>query len=414
MVRLSRCKIMKESSGLMKEVDKVRIRNNVPALSAWRNMTQNDAQLEKSIGRLSSGLRINHAGDDASGLAMSEKMRAIIKGLNQAERNAQDGISLVQTADQGMAEIQVVLQRVRELSVQAGNATLTPDARLMIQGEVDQLASEITRLATSTFFNGRELLNGSITRGAEGEIGFQVGAQAGQKITVGIDAVDSVSLGIGRDLLSGTLATTNAVTSIDAVGPGLNAGNYTVSFNPPALQLLDASSNPIGPVVIPAAGETVTIGNPETADTLEVTAANPLPGGAVTDAATLAPTPGREALKANFNGSQKLNEAQCYAGIKVCSVAAAAEALTRLDTAIAQVGQARSRMGAAQNRLESATAGLQITSENMVAAESRIRDIDLAHETMAMAKRQMLAQSSTAMLAQANSKPQSVLELLKQ
>ena len=171
----------------------MRINNNIMALNTHRQLSINNSNTQKSLEKLSSGYRINRAGDDAAGLAISEKMRAQIRGLNMASKNAQDGISLIQTAEGALTETHAILQRMRELATQSANDTNIEVDRGEIQKEVDQLASEITRIANNTEFNTQKLLNGGIK-----DIKFHIGANEGQNISLGINAMDAYSLGISR------------------------------------------------------------------------------------------------------------------------------------------------------------------------------------------------------------------------
>jgi flagellin len=271
----------------------LRINSNLEALNAHRHLSIISSQLAKSMERLSSGLRINRASDDAAGLAISEKILAQVKGLDQAVRNAQDAISLVQTAEGALQETHSILQRIRELAVQAANDTLTTDDRAQIKKEIDQLITEIDRIANTTQFNKTVLLNG-----AASNVYFQLGANAGEGITFSIDNAQAVT--------------------------GLSL---------PAAVTLDTAA----------------------------------------DAQSL---------------------------------------ITVVDSAIGKVSTSRANLGALQNRLEHTIANLQVASENLQAANSRIRDVDMAAEMMNYTKLQILQQAGTAMLAQANLAPQAVLKLL--
>jgi len=188
----------------------MRINNNVMALNAHRQLGVNQSNASKSMERLSSGMRINRAGDDAAGLAISEKMRGQIRGLKQAARNAQDGISLIQTAEGALNETHAILQRMRELATQSATDTNTEVDRTEIQKEIDQLAQEITRIANNTEFNTQTLMNGGITNTK-----FHIGANTGQDITVAIKAMDAFALGVARDSLEASLA--DGATNIDNV-----------------------------------------------------------------------------------------------------------------------------------------------------------------------------------------------------
>ncbi|MFC5997339.1 flagellin [Quadrisphaera sp. GCM10027208] len=280
----------------------LQINQNVAALNAYRNLSVTDGQLSKSLERLSSGLRINRAADDAAGLAISEKLRGQVKGLNQAVANAQNGISLIQTAEGALNESHSILQRMRELAVQSANDTNTSADRTQIQKEVDQLASELTRISDTTEFNTKKLLDGSFTAAQ-----FQIGANADQTLSVSIGAMDAQTLGVGT--LDGATGVTTG---------------------------LDVS----------------------------------------TDAAT------------------------------------ASSAITTIQTAIDSVSSQRSTLGAVQNRLDHTINNLNVAAENLTASESRIRDTDMAKEMTSFTRAQILSQAGTAMLAQANQVPQSVLRLL--
>lgn len=268
----------------------MRINNNVSALNAWRNLYINDSGLTKSMEKLSSGFRINRAGDDAAGLAISEKMRAQISGLNMAIKNAQDGISLIQTAEGALNETHTILRRMRDLAVQAANDTNTDEDRTYLQKEIDALIAELDRIATDTTFNTQKLFDGSFTDKV-----LHIGADAGQQITVSINAMSSSDL---------------AVSDID-----------------------------------------------------------------------------------------------------ISNQAGADAAISAIDNAINTVSEERASLGAIQNRLEHTISNLQVAAENLTASESRIRDADIALETATFVKNQILVQAATAMLAQANAKPQSVLQL---
>ena len=283
----------------------MRIANNLMAMNAHRQLVINQGGIAKSIEKLSSGLRINRAGDDAAGLSISEKMRSQIRGLRQASRNAQDGISLIQTAEGALTETHAILQRMRELVVQAGNLGTQQDEDLQaIQDEIDALVEELDGIAERTEFNSKKLLDGTYSAATGGEVLiFQIGANAGQQLKLNINSMKAADIG-----------TSGGVAAIDVT-----------SFT----------------------------------------------SGGDFDAA-----------------------------------------IANVDKAIEMVSQERSKLGAVQNRLEHTIANLDNAAENLQAAESRIRDVDMAYEMMTFTKFQILQQASTAMLAQANLAPQSVLQLL--
>jgi len=291
----------------------MRINNNIMAMNANRSLGINNSQMAKSLEKLSSGLRINRAGDDAAGLSISEKMRAQIRGLNMASRNAQDGISLIQTAEGALDETHAILQRMRELAVQAANDTNVDVDRASIQDELNQLIDEIDRIAKTTEFNTQTLF------GSVGEGGSFTGG--GQKFTfhIGANEGQNVELTIGN-----------------MSAEGLSVANLKVE---------DPRDD----------GKT---------------------GGILTQ-----------------DGADK--------------------AITTINTAIETVSKERSKLGAMQNRLEHTIKNLDNAAENLQAAESRIRDVDMAKEMMEFTKQTILQQASTAMLAQANQTPQTVLQLLR-
>jgi len=270
----------------------MRINTNVGALNAWKNLTVTDSLMGKSLEKLSSGFRINRAADDAAGLAISEKMRGQISGLRQASRNAQDGISLIQTAEGALNETHSILQRMRELAVEAASSTLASEDRTAIQSEVTNLINEVDRIANATKFNGTTLLNGSFT----GTILIGANNGTGEALSFSIGTMTATGIGVGT--------------------------------------------------------------------------------------------------------------------LDISTVANAQGALSTIDTAIGTVSTARANLGAQQNRLEHTINNLNTAAENLAAAESRVRDVDMALEMATFTRHQILLQAGTAMLAQANVRPQSVLKLL--
>ena len=276
----------------------MRINHNIAALNTHRQLTGGTNAAAKNMEKLSSGLKINRAGDDAAGLAISEKMRGQIRGLDMASKNAQDGISLIQTAEGALNETHSILQRMRELAVQSANDTNTNTDREELQKEVKQLTDEIDRIAKNTQFNTKNLLDGSrATSGKSGELVFHVGANSDQTVSIDINSMKASGLGVS--------------------------------------------------------------------------------------------------------------------GLSISGQASANTAITTIQTAIDKVFAERSKLGAVQNRLEHTINNLGASSENLTAAESRIRDVDMAKEMMEFTKNNILTQASQAMLAQANQQPQGVLQLLR-
>jgi flagellin len=388
----------------------MRINNNIMALNAHRQLGANQMNAAKSMEKLSSGFRINRAGDDAAGLAISEKMRGQIRGLTQASRNAQDGISLIQTAEGALNETHSILQRMRELAVQSATDTNTPADRAEIQKEIDQLSTEITRISTDTEFNTQTLLDGNF-----GSI-FHIGANQGQNVDLAINAMDADALSVSGKISEGQ--------DITGLGDGVKV--YSRTMDDVTIEFTEATSDDektsveITPFV-EAEGD-----GDATPPTITVTFAKGATAKEALDA--LKSKAGDLGLvveidKDKFDGSaaaasheNKLEDfaadANAEAGINVSSQQFADQAITTINDALETVSAERSKLGAMQNRLEHTIANLGTSAENLQAAESRIRDLDMAEEIMAFTRNNILQQAATAMLAQANMAPQSVLQLL--
>lgn len=381
----------------------MRINNNLMALNTHRQLGITNNNGAKSMEKLSSGYRINRAGDDAAGLAISEKMRGQIRGLKQASRNAQDGISLIQTAEGALTEVHAMAQRMRELVVQANNDTNTNDDLTEIQKELDQLKEEITRVGNKTEFNTKTLLNGSLgVQAADGNINIAdltaagvsldvSGVKTGSTLEFTLDGTNSISVSDGtttqqidinpQDIKAGATlnfdkvglkmsfgADVNLDTGIN--GGSLNTGTVTTTGNQIKFQI--------------GANEDTTLNI-----SINDMRANELGKGASGDVASL------DAVNVTSAG-KGFDE-----NIKV------------IDQAIKEVSAQRSQLGAWQNRLEHTIKNLDTSSENLQAAESRIRDVDMAKEMMEFTKNNILQQAAQAMLAQANQAPQGVLQLLR-
>ena len=367
----------------------MRINHNLSALNAWKNLTINDGGQNKSLEKLSSGLRIGRAADDAAGLSISEKMRGQISGLNQASRNAQDGISLLQTAEGALQETHSILQRMRELAVQSASDTVTNADRIQIQKEVDALTVEITRIGVTTEFNTQPLLDSSFSNRI-----IHIGANAGQTLSVSISDMRATSAQL---LVTGGTTFDNYTATATAVSGTLTmSGKYTGTTN-------DGNFS----FTVAAAAASVTVTDSGGGDS----GAQAATGGAVSFE--------YKGVTFSFTG---LADGSTFAnvgidndsfGINVSTQSAANSAITTINTAINNVSGERSKLGAIQNRLEHTIANLSTSAENLTAAESRIRDVDIAVEMMTFTKYQILGQASTAMLAQANAKPQAVLQLLR-
>ncbi|WP_435218614.1 flagellin [Luminiphilus sp. nBUS_07] len=491
------------------------INTNVASLNAQRNLDASQSSAATSLERLSSGLRINSARDDAAGLAIANRFTAQINGLNQAARNAADGISLAQTAEGALQEVTNNLQRIRELAVQAANATNSGADRQALQSEVDQLVSEIDRVANTANFNGVKLLDGSFTSKT-----FQVGATEGETVSVNaiIDAntnalgeyaadLNGTFLGAARDAaadtngiqaanLSFTITDTNSNTvgtagTVAAIGANAEASEIATVIN--------AMDSRLG--LVATASNTATLGNFSAAETVTFTLeGTAITGVVVADAndltavkdainavqgttgvtasfastdkseVTLTAADGRDitisgftdaastGITADVTGANDVadqitanagdNESTVIGDVNVTttkgsisvtsSVAAeivqgtqtaalvsidnvdlassattAADSLSVLDAAIAQISSGRADLGAIQNRFESVITSLQVASENAEASRSRIQDADFASETANLTKSQILTQAGISVLAQANAQPQQVLALLQ-
>jgi len=385
------------------------INTNVMSLNAQRNLSTSGSSLATTIQRLSSGLRINSAKDDAAGLAISERFSTQIRGLDVAVRNANDGISLAQTAEGAMVEIGNNLQRVRELSVQSANATNSDSDRDALNAEVKQLVSEIDRVSRQTNFNGTKLLDGSFSGAL-----FQIGADSGQ--TIGINSIVNAStaqLGNGLYAAAQTSddpAVTGAATAAGKVGGmvinGKTIDDVAVAVGDKAAdvskKLVNAINDKMDQTGVYAS----------TSATGELTLTSLKSGKDLTFTAGTSTATG---LDVAFDGlaDATANARDTVSGVNISSVAGAQKALSIVDDALKAVNSSRADMGAIQNRFTSTIANLNTTSENLSASRSRIRDTDYAKETAELTRTQILQQAGTAMLAQANQSPSSVMSLLQ-
>lgn len=445
----------------------MRINNNIMALNAHRQLSINNTNTQKSLEKLSSGYRINRAGDDAAGLAISEKMRAQIRGLNMASKNAQDGISLIQTAEGALTEVHAILQRMRELAVQASNDTNNDDDRGQIQKEIDQLISEIDRIGNTTEFNTKKLINGGAN--VSGTVGTDLEGYV--KIVGGTgDTKVGASVTItGITLATAATATKTGAFSDGAVGSGLDitingtkfsfaAGetieNVLKTINDAGLGVVATADGDDLVLTTTAEGSSATLVTDAegTIETHTGTDAEIILGGGeqysaqgnvitiqsgsakglqleVLQSINLT-SPTDNTITVDNNGTLNFmigaNEGQMMnigindmraaalgvQGIKVTDSASASASVTTIQKAIDTVSSERSKLGAYQNRLEHTIKNLDTSAENLQAAESRIRDVDMAKEMMEFTKQNILQQAATAMLAQANMAPQTVLKLL--
>jgi flagellin len=382
----------------------MQINTNIAALNSYRNLSNTQNDMSKSLEKLSSGLRINRAADDAAGLAISEGLRSQINGLNVAARNAQDGISVIQTAEGTLTEVHSILQRVRDLAVQAGNDSNSDEARKAIQNEADGLVKELTRISESTNFNGIQLLDGSAGAGKDGKLSFQIGADGETSSTIAVDLS-----GANVATVAASLSTTNSGAKFDVLTPSLVGGTQTF-----AITELDTSTTDIE-VELDAAGTYKSV--QDVADALN--ASNSF----------------NNALRATVNGDNELVISALHGGavdvtdepgtgieggtagvpgtLSFASADGAKAAIKVIDLQIEKISTARASLGAIQNRFESTINSLNVSAENLSAAESRIRDTDMAQEMVNFTRAQILSQAGTAMLAQANTSNQGVLQLLR-
>jgi flagellin len=381
----------------------LRVNNNIAALNAYRNLSVTDGQMSKSLEKLSSGFRINRAADDAAGLAISEGLRSQIGGLKVAVRNTQDGISVVQTAEGALTETTSILQRMRDLSVQAANdGGLNSDAKSNIQKEITQLKSELTRIADTTKFNGSKLLDGNFAAK------FQVGANSGETIDVAVGtAMSAAGLGVDTvDVTTGGPQWTFDPGAVDFADTTAGGPTITVDVKASGARTLDltgwdtagtAAAASTNQAILQTAfdkelgssGFTVKVGTYG-----ELTANGPT--GAVTGDLAIA--------GAGVTGSATFNAS---------AASGASAAIGAIDLAIKTVSSTRADLGAIQNRFDHTINNLNVAVENLTASESRIRDADMAQEMVQFTRNQILSQAGTAMLAQANQASQGVLSLLR-
>ena len=397
------------------------INTNTISLNAQRNLSSSGASLATTIQRLSSGLRINSAKDDAAGLAISERFSTQIRGLDVAVRNANDGISLAQVAEGSLTEIGNNLQRIRELSVQSANATNSSSDRAALNAEVKQLTSEIDRVAKQADFNGTKLLDGSFTSQL-----FQVGANASQAI-----AIDKVVDAQAEALGGAMFATATFTTATPADG--------TTDLKIEGLQLTNADGSAVTIDTVEVAAQGTAVATRDAAATALVGAINAKIGetgvlaelganGAVNltsvkdsvdsdgDFLGIAVETGTwtgGTAPADVAASTVATTKQYASNLDISTFKGAQQALEIVDKALTAVNSARADLGAVQNRFTSVVANLQTSSENLAASRSRIRDTDFAKETAELTRTQILQQAGTAMLAQANQVPQNVLSLLR-
>ncbi|NLK74469.1 MAG: flagellin [Clostridiales bacterium] len=406
------------------------INHNLAALNTHRQLGSANKAQAGNMEKLSSGLRINRAGDDAAGLAISEKMRGQIRGLDQASRNAQDGISLIQTAEGALNETHAILQRMRELAVQSANDTNTDQDRKNLQDEVDQLTKELDRISNTTEFNTKKLLDGSMgntVTTAEANVNTNKALASGVssdtalvsltdaandalKITSG-DTIE-VSYVVDGELKSDTVEVGTSTTLGAVLGKIAGSATYSTTDG----ISLEATAKGFAGAVH---GITITVRNDKGVVNNEAT--NALSSFSETTAAKNIRAGGKATFHIGANTGQNMelsiedmsSAALGVKNIKIGEQVEADVAIKVIDSAIQKVSAERSKLGATQNRLDHTINNLGASSENLTAAESRIRDVDMAKEIMEQTKNSILTQAAQAMLAQANQQPQGVLQLLQ-
>jgi flagellin len=397
----------------------LRINQNIAAMNAYRNLTVTDGQMAKSLEKLSSGFRINRAADDAAGLSISEGLRAQVGGTKVAIRNAQDGISVVQTAEGALSEVHSILQRMRDLSVQAANAgSQDTTARTAAQTEFDQLKAEIDRIGTTTSFGNTKLLDGSFGNQAGVVNGTGAGALTvvtgtNDTFKISTEAVGAQTITLGAASYANTAAGASSLQSALQAGIDGNANlkglvsatvyhDSTINKN---VVSFTRNSTAAGTSVTTAAGATDVLAGL---------------GVAATSGTVTTGSGGVFQVGANNTTTDKISvsisavNSTALTGLgSVDLVNSAASAIDTINTAITTVSTSRANLGAYQNRFEHTISNLSVTAENLSASESRIRDTDMASEMVSFTRSQILTQAGTAMLAQANQAPQQVLQLLR-
>ena len=408
----------------------MRIQHNIAALNSYRNLTGNNNAVSKNLEKLSSGYRINRAGDDAAGLAISEKMRAQITGLNTAQKNAQDGVSLVQTAEGALTEVHSMLNRMVELADQSANGTYDNAVdRANLQKEITSLKSEIDRIADSTNFNGIDLLNGDLSTSTTATISSDADAATKK---AGVDLTFTFAEQWKKDASTNVSLKTTLVHKAGATDPEVSVaadGTISISLDASKNYSADDIKNALSNAKLDAGIKDDAKTHIESLlSTVSVTGSG-ITGVAQGDGfknagATVAGPTGKALTLQIGDTSADFNQMEVSVGdmhtkalgidgIDISNQAGAKAAVDKIKAAINSVSSTRGDLGAIQNRLEHTINNLSVTAENMTAAESRIRDVDMANEMMAYTKNNILVQSSQAMLAQANQIPQGVLQLLQ-
>ncbi|MFM0598291.1 MULTISPECIES: flagellin [Paraburkholderia] len=379
------------------------INSNINSLVAQQNLNGSQSALSQAITRLSSGKRINSAADDAAGLAISTRMQTQINGLNQGVSNANDGVSMIQTASSALSSLTSSLQRIRQLAVQASTGTLSSSDQAALQQEVSAQISEVNRIASQTTYNGTNILDGSA-----GNVTFQVGANVGQTISLNLSqSMSAAKIGGGLVQTGQTVGT--VAVSVDATGtytsaasPAITAINV-LSDGKGGYTFTDQNNQAIAATVAAAvfgAGATAGTGTQGTALALQAAATTTAGAGSAAQASAVA----------QINA---INSPPTVSNLNISTVTGANEAMVSIDNALQTVNNLQASLGAAQNRFTAIATSQQAESTDLSSAQSQITDANFAQETANLSKAQVLQQAGISVLAQANSNPQQVLKLLQ-
>jgi flagellin len=394
----------------------LRINQNIAAQNAYRSLSVSDNQMSKSLEKLSSGFRINRAADDAAGLAISEGLRSQVGGLKTAVRNAQDGVSVVQTAEGALNEVHSILQRMRDLSVQAGNDSNNAEARANIATEVNSLTEELDRIGSTTNFNGTNLLDGSANANT-GRLKFQVGADGNASSAIEVD-LNAANVKNMAGALSAATITGGAHRNV--VPASLTDDGYTFTTTTAGGEVSTVTVDDTGLDSFTGATAAEAAEAAVTAFNKNAEFASHFSASLVKDPTTGAAT-GGIVIRANNGGTVTDNvhagltdnAGAATIGLSYADHGAAQQSLAAIDEQIKAVSTARAQLGAYQNRFEHTINNTNVAIENLSASESRIRDTDMAQEMMSYTRSQILTQAGTAMLSQANQSQQGVLSLLR-
>jgi flagellin len=380
------------------------INSNINSLVAQQNLNTSQSALSQAITRLSSGKRINSAADDAAGLAISNRMQTQINGLNQGVSNANDGVSMIQTASSGLAQITASLQTIRTLAVQASSGSLSSSDQAALQQEVAQQVAEVNRVASQTTYNGKNVLDGSA-----GNVSFQIGANVGQTISLNLSqGVSAASLGGGVPQAGSTLTsitgvsltaggtaaatgTTPAITTVNVLADGNGGFTFT-----------DQNNQALAGGAVTALFGASTAGSATTPTSLTLTGTGAFASGTASAAVT-----------ASIATATALNTPPTVSAVDVSTTQGANAAMESIDNALQTVNNIQATLGAAQNRFTSLSSAQQSQSTDLSGAQSQITDANFAQETANLSKAQVLQQAGISVLAQANSLPQQVLKLLQ-